>query len=218
MDHYLGTAFFVTRNGIAFGAAHCLPKPSDVPDGLAVLAALMIDGVPKWHRVVASLVPNNTDVAILKVSAGTTPHLEVSFDRLLMGQDVESVGIPSHNENPRSEFDFRCLKGHVVSGTHPERLLDLSFEAPRGMSGSPVLMNGRAVGILLGSGRSEFLEDSTQHEEVRGDVTQVTKTEVRRVLHYGAAEHLWRLRDWQGEITGGLSLPAFIAKMNTGAA
>lgn len=213
-EQFLGTAFFVTRNGIALAANHCMPKPEAVPEDRAVLAALWRGGKPAWHRVVADANPTSTDLAILKVSSVPSPYLQIDWSQMSIGDDVTAVGIPGHLEN-EGNIDMRCLKGHILEATRKTRAARLSFEVPRGMSGSPLFKSGLATGVLLGTGRSEFLDDSyVDEQEKAGEVTRVTRTEVKRVIHYGAAEHLWRLADWHHEITGGEPLQKFIAKIN----
>ena len=36
-DRFLGTAFFIAKNGVALTAAHCVPDPASIASGLAFL-------------------------------------------------------------------------------------------------------------------------------------------------------------------------------------
>src|SRR5258708_4331296 len=127
--NFLGTAFFITKNGVALAAAHCLPSPVQLKKGETVLAALWDGSIVRAHEVVAATVIPNYDVAIMKVRKVPTKYLPLSFGELSMGSDVSAIGIPQHSVSEQGK-EFRCLKGHV---TFAARFLELSFSAPRGM-------------------------------------------------------------------------------------
>lgn len=206
---FCGTAFFITRNGIALSAAHCIPN--EIPAGKALLAATWNGSAPLWIRVDQCLVPIGSDLAILKLTAGLTSYFEPSFERPTIGQDVSTLGFPSTIEN-LGEYDLRCLKGHITAAARPNQDLDLSFPVPRGMSGSPLLSSdGRAIGLVRGTNRSELVEEET--EDSGG--SNATRIVTKRVIQYGAAEGLWRYADWEfPDATGSQGLSRFIEARN----
>lgn len=209
---FLGNGFFVAKNGVALAAAHCLPRPADLPAGETVLAALWDGTIVRAHQVVASTIIPNYDVAILKVRAAPVRHLPVAFTELTMGSDVSTVGIAQHSVWGGGK-EFRCLKGHV---TFAARFLELSFAAPRGMSGSPVFDGTRVAAVLTGNARSETLDDIVEETtQVADGRTTITKIETKAVINYGLAEPLAKLRDWSHEITGGRPFAAFIDWLNS---
>jgi hypothetical protein len=209
--NYLGTAFFITRNGIALTAAHCVPPPESVPPGQALLAGVWANG-RAWAAVVqaATIIPNY-DVAILKVSTPPAQYLPLSFVELIMGHDVYAVGIPEHSVSGQGK-EFRCLKGHV---TFEARFLELSFAAPRGMSGSPVFYGDRVVAVLSGNAKSEALEDQVEETTIVSEGrTVVRRVETKAVVNYGLAESLAKLGAWSHEITEGEPFERFVARLN----
>ena len=62
-DSFLGTAFFVAKNGVALTAAHCVPDPSTIPAGQAFLAIVwdgtrdevepLAQDIVAWHQALA---------------------------------------------------------------------------------------------------------------------------------------------------------------------
>jgi hypothetical protein len=104
------------------------------------------------------------------------------------------------------------MKGHV---TFAPRLLELSFPAPRGMSGSPVLRDSHVVGVLCGNARSEAIEDQIEEKtETIGSLVKVTRVETKAVINYGLAEPVYPLKDQKFVIAEGLPFKEFLAKLN----
>ena len=210
-ENFLGTAFFVSKNGIALTAGHCTPDPANLPSGKALIAAIWDGQRARAQQVQLATVLNGQDLAVLKVSHSPAKFLPVSFEQVHMGEDVASVGVPLHSVSGEA-FEYRCLKGHV---TFVSKTLELSYPAPRGMSGSPVLRNGRVVGVLSWNARSEALEDqSDEVVEKIGATTRVTKTVTMSVTNYGQAEQLHALERMVIPLAEGLAFKDLLAKMN----
>ena len=209
--NFLGTAFFVSKNGIAITAAHCTPSPANLPKGKAFVAAIW-DGMHAQARMVQlATVLETQDLAVLKIPHSPSKCLPLSFERVRMGEDVVSVGVPLHSVSGQS-FEYRCLKGHV---TFVSKTLELSFPAPRGMSGSPVLKDGQVVGVLSWNARAEALEDqSAEVVEKIGPITRVTKTVTMAVTNYGQAEPLHPIESAVFPLADGLPFRELVARMN----
>jgi hypothetical protein len=211
--NYLGTGFFISKNGVALTAGHVIPSPDQIPDGKALLAVVYDGELPRGQQVQIAFVHDKFDIAVLKVAFSPKKYLPVSFEPAHMGEDVMAIGIPEHSvSGPHKEF--RCMKGHV---TFAPTLLELSFPAPRGMSGSPVFRGSKVVGVLCGNARSEVMEDQIDEQtETVGNLVKVTRVETKAVINYGLAEPLARLRDQEFVICEGLPFNQFLAKLNGG--
>jgi hypothetical protein len=209
--NYLGTGFFISKNGVALTAGHLTPVPEQVPDGKALLAVVYDGERPRGQQVQIAFIPDNHDIAVLKIAFSPTKYLPLSFERVHMGEDVMAIGIPEHSvSGPHKEF--RCMKGHV---TFAPRLLELSFPAPKGMSGSPVLRASQVVGVLSGNARSEAIEDQIEEQtETIGSLVKVTRVETKAVINYGLAEPVHPLQDQKFVICEGLPFRQFLAKLN----
>jgi len=211
-DRFLGTAFFVTKNGIALTAAHCVPAPSDIPPGSAFLAVTWSGTQAHAQKVRAATVVDGRDLAILKIDWCPSKYLPVSFESVHMGEDVLAVGVPLHSVSGQ-DYEFRCLKGNV---TRMSNYVELSFPAPRGMSGSPVLRDGEVVGVVSWNARAEALEDQTEETtETFGPITRVTRTVVMAVTNYGQAEPIASLRTAVWEFSDGLGFESLLGALNT---
>jgi hypothetical protein len=95
--NYLGTGFFISKNGVALTAAHLMPAPDRVPDGKAVLAIVYDGERPRGQQVQIAFVPDNHDISILRIAFSPARYLALSFDRVHMGEDVVAIGIPEHS-------------------------------------------------------------------------------------------------------------------------
>lgn len=211
-DRFLGTAFFISKNGVALTAAHCVPPPSSIPSGRAFLAIIWDGERPRAQQVQMASVLDNQDIAVLKIAHCPSKYFPVSFEPVNMGEDVATVGVPDHSVSGTA-YEYRYLKGHV---TMVSKTLELSNPAPRGMSGSPVLRNGHAVGVLSFNARSEALEDQYEEKtEQFGPITRVTKTITMSIINYGQAEQLSLLANAKFPFTGGVSFQEFIKNLNS---
>jgi hypothetical protein len=208
--NYLGTAFFVSKNGVALTAGHCVPDRESLgPNSL--LAGLWDGTHVRSHRILAATKIDNYDVAILKIENIRPKYLPLAYANLPAGTDVMTFGIPEHSVWNMGK-EFRCLKGHITFVTH---FFELSFAAPKGMSGSPVLVNGEVVGVLSGNARSETLEDQCEEKtEVFSGMTKKTIVETKQVINYGLAAPLLPLKDWKHEICGERPFSEFIHFLN----
>lgn len=209
---FLGTGFFVSKTGVALTAGHCIPS-ADRVTGHDIVATVSNGTELRAYRVaIAALIPG-FDVAILKIEVSEVPYFDLDFrpEMGLMGEDVQTIGIPEHSVSGGKEF--RCLKGHVTFRT---RYLELSFPAPRGMSGSPILVGNRVCAVLTGNARSEALEDSLDETstDASGHVT-VTRTKVMSVVNYGLAEPLAFLGAWTNALTRNKTFPEFLRILNS---
>lgn len=208
---FLGTAFFVTRQGDAITAAHVLPPPTSLANDTRLVAVVVVDGKERVCWVNHAAVLEAFDVALLKVNLQDTKYLSVSAEPVLAGTDIQVLGIPSH-EVVGAGKEMRILKGHV---TLAHERLELNFPIPAGMSGSPVLTGSFVVGYATGKVRSEEIED--QHEEIvtlTGTREQIRIATTARVTYYGLAFPFAKLATVRDPILDSLTLLEFIAERN----
>jgi Trypsin-like peptidase domain len=210
-DRFMGTAFFVTKNGVALTAGHCVPNPSSIPSAHAFLAVIW-DGLrARAQQVQLATVLSDQDVAVLKIAHSPSKYLPVSFAPVHMGDDIVTIGVPLHSVSG-TDYEYRCLKGNV---TRVSKTLELSVPAPRGMSGSPILKDGKVVGVMSWNARAESLEDQSDEKiEQIGPITRVTKTVTMAVTNYGQAERLSALQGKPLPFTEGVAFEQFIANLN----
>jgi hypothetical protein len=110
---FLGTAFFVTKQGDAITASHVIPQPEDLKPGHRPIAVVLIGGKQQvcWITMVAKI--ESFDIALFKVNLENTKYLPVITENILAGTDIQIIGIPSH-EVWGSGKEMRILKGHVT--------------------------------------------------------------------------------------------------------
>lgn len=210
-DRFLGTAFFISKNGVALTAAHCVPAPAAIPGGHAFLAIVWDGHRARAQQVQLATVLAPQDLAVLKVAYSPTKYLPVSFEPVHMGEDIVTVGVPLHSVSG-VHFEYRCLKGHV---TLVSKALELSCPAPRGMSGSPVIRGSKVIGVLSWNARAEALEDQSEERvEKVGQITRVTKTVTMAVTNYGQAEPLSPLAAATIPFAEGLAFEPFLTRLN----
>ena len=208
---FLGTAFFVTRQGDAITAAHVLPHPSSLSEDLRLVAIVHVEGKEQVCWVNQAAVFEPFDVALLKVNLPNTKYLSVSAEPVLAGTDVQVLGIPNH-EVVGAGKEMRILKGHV---TFVHERLELNFPIPAGMSGAPVLAGPFVVGYATGKVRSEEVED--QYEEVvkltntREEIHIATTS---RVTYYGIAFPFSNIAQVHDPILENRTLIQFIEEQN----
>ena len=208
---FLGTAFFVTRQGDAVTAAHVLPPPASLADDLRLVAVVVIDGEEQVCWVNHAAVFEAFDVALIKVNLACTKYLSVSAEPVLSGRDVQVIGIPNH-EVVSAGKEMRILKGHV---TFAHERLELNFPIPAGMSGSPIMAGPFVVGYATGKVRSEEIED--QHEEIvklTDTREQIRIATTSNVIYYGLAFPFSNLATARDPILENRTLLEFIAERN----
>ena len=209
----MGTAFFITKNGIALTAAHCVPSSEDLGEK-KLYAGVWYEGRMQLFYIIASGVFGSLDIAMLKVKSPDVKYFPVLFENMILGTDVWTVGIPAHEIRDGERRIVRLLKGNV---TFLSRFAELSFPAPKGMSGSPVFIDNKVAGILTGNVRSEHLEDQFEEiVQVSGDKEIIKYGKTTSVVNYALAQEMKPLKDLRHEIFGDECFVEFINKINKG--
>ena len=209
---FLGTAFFVTRQGDAITANHVLPKPADVAPNRRVVAIVQQGSQQQvcWLTHFASF--EQCDLALIHVNLERTKYLPLSDQDVPAGSDVQLIGVPSH-EVWMAGKEMRLLKGHVtLAGPR----LELNIPIPLGMSGSPVFLGSKVVAYAVQSVKSEEIEDYTEEIELlSNNKEQIRITKVTRVTHYGLVYPLAGLRGEASPVFDGRSLMQLVEDRNS---
>lgn len=208
---YLGTAFFVSKQGDAITARHVLPASDAIPQGKRVIAVVLREGKEEVCWITHGVLFSHEDLALFHVNLQDTKYLKLAEMEFPAGTDVAVIGVPSH-EVWMSGKEMRFLKGHV---TLVAQYLELNIRIPPGMSGSPVIFNSKAVAIATSSVSSEEVEESTEEIEVlTNGKEQIRITKTVRMTHYGLALPFSRLRDQAFPVLGDKTLMQVIHERN----
>lgn len=189
---FLGTAFFVTKQADAVTAGHVLPNPADLPDGKKVIAVIQQGEEQHICWLTHAALFEKWDLALLHVNINNTKYLPLSDENVFSGSDIVLIGIPNH-EVWNAGKEMRILKGHVTLVTNQ---LELNFPIPLGMSGSPVLLDGKVVAYAVGTLKGE--EIASYEEEVEllsNNKEQIRISKVIQLTHYGMAYSFAQLKE-----------------------
>jgi len=210
-DGFLGSGFFIAKNGVAITAAHVLPMPEAIPGKQVRIGQRTADNRIQGYVIESFVIFQKFDIAIMKVDIGDCKYLPIVFRDLWMGMDVATIGIPASSIIGNG-FGMRCFKGHISwAGERPE----LSFPAPKGLSGSPVFHNGKVVGVISGNSRSEQLDDSVETiEEITNNYEKIRIVESKSIVQYGVMESLKKIEHCTHEIFGASTFAEMIEAIN----
>lgn len=163
---------------------------------------------------VDSEVNHGYDVAFVKVKLPTPPkYFEWSFDELDLLSNVQSWGFPHAYDIVNSEAGHRALKGYVVAAkvfhgcSGKPRSYELSFPAPEGLSGAP-LIDERSMqikGIVVGTSSIETpisLDKIVERTVSTGGTIEKTESEYRSFC-LGIAIQSKSLKDIKSRLLGG---------------
>lgn len=221
---FLGTGFFVTKNGDAVTAAHVLPRPDQLKPKEQLFAITVFDDGEKYCRIVMSAFFREVDLVLFRVQTERESNIffKPCFEEVGNGDDVIAFGVPEHNPSfdiSRHRSDgatkqLRTLKGHI-SLRHGSGLSELSFPVPGGMSGGPVLVGTKCVGYLVGSVTSKQIIDRTEEiVELTNEREKIEITEITQFVTYGMFNPFSRLNNKKLPILEDRTLEDFLARRN----
>lgn len=201
----LGTCFSIGGSHM-MSAGHVV-RGLEQADGLVPIVGIQD---PDNHSFKAARVMDSEilahDIGLLTVefmhpeSTGWFHHLKWNAQPLTGFDPVRCCGYPygQHVAGVRQSVVQRCFQGHVVADLYEFELpgsdadifpaYELSFSAPRGLSGSPLLSNaGRVLinGVVIGNSDSQMLV--YRSKEVDKDVQATTIVERYESLTLGIA-------------------------------
>jgi hypothetical protein len=141
------------------------------------------------------------DLAVLRANVPIARNARWDMSLLPLLSDVISVGYPYALDSASYEFSIRAFKGYVVSSGRFSRLpnrpphYELSFQAPRGLSGAALWSPGddpAIRGIVIGNQSTELLVFSSRERVVEDRETVVERFEA---MQTGIALQAIALRD-----------------------
>ena len=181
---YLGTGFFVSKQGDAFTASHVIPPPEDIESDRRLIAVTMREGKQEVSWINKALKFDELDIALIGVNLKGNKYFELVTEEIYSGTDIQAIGFPSHEMNLRGK-EMRILKGYV---TCSHKKLELNFSVPSGMSGSPVFIGNKVAALATGYIRSEEIEDYHEELSTISNQKEIIKiTEIRKAVYYGVA-------------------------------
>lgn len=208
---FLGTAFFVSKQGDAITANHVLPQPANLPENKKVVAIVQHGSEQKTCWITHFAAFAECDFALIHVNIDNTKFLTLSDCEVPAGSDIQIVGIPKH-EVYLAGKEMRFLKGYVSLAF---KQLELNVAIPLGMSGSPVFMGANVVAFATGTIKSEEIDDySEEIEKITDTKEQITITKVSRFTHYGLAFPFYKLKNQSSPIFENKTLMQFIDERN----
>jgi len=208
---FLGTAFFVSKQGDAVTASHVVPKPDSLPANKRVVAVVQSGDESQVCWITHFATYEEYDFALIHVNLENTKYLSLNDRDVPLGSDIQLVGIPSHEVWLKGK-EMRLLKGHV---TLIFKQLELNIAIPLGMSGSPVFIGAEVVAFATSSVKSEEIEDYYEEVEVvSNNKEQIHITKVTRVTHYGMALPFSKFRDEISPIFENKTLMQFVNDRN----
>ena len=140
----------------------------------------------KASQVVEHEVLPDYDLGIIKAIIPNARAMPWKTGEASMLQNVQSAGYPYALDLEHFRIRVRAFRGHIVSSlTFYEfrakpRAYELSFQCPRGLSGSPVLTvsrNPSIIGVIVGNRATEMLVMSDREKTVNGSETIVERYE-----------------------------------------
>ena len=158
-----GTAFYIS-NGFYLSAGHSIKNAIQCEKyGIAHKA---LDGKYKISFGIDNEVFDNKDIGIIKTEHEfpSTKVLKWDFDFPDKLSDVIAIGYP-YGLNPiQNMIKCRGFKGYITSVCKFWRFPDapavfeLSFQCPRGLSGSPLLLrnSNKIIGVVIGNEQTEM--------------------------------------------------------------
>lgn len=206
---FLGSAFAFRKKTHFLTAAHCI---GDLAHSSVYLGSPALNAGHATPVVSITRHPK-ADVAVLEVAAEGTYRVDPSFilaRNFGYGSDVCALGFSEETTEENTVKPMaRVFRGslqrffpHTGQFKHQYAAGELSFPAPAGLSGGPVLMMPQAI-HLVGIVAENFESTTYLHswEEIQEDGTRHSER-VHRVIQYGVFVQLEPLEPWLNRAVG----------------
>jgi hypothetical protein len=135
---------------------------------------------------------NNFDICIIKSEIPISKCFKWEENDLKYLANILSAGFPYALDTEKNVINLRAFKGYIVSRSpfsvlkNKQQIYELSFQAPRGLSGSPIIYTSslKIAGIIIGNISTKMLIFS--EEEVLNSEEKKT-IERYELLQFGIA-------------------------------
>jgi hypothetical protein len=215
---FAGTGFLIAPR-LLVTCWHCVGADLPTDQGYVGLFEDVVRHV-EWLEDISRDV-NGSDLATANVRAEPGTRFQLARDRALQGADVTAFGYPFSGQKEikpgvtAAKVERRLFKGYVMrtfkhsSSSQPETLAyELSFPAPAGLSGAPVIELGtpRVIGVIFGNSDVATIEHFAQVDS-EGNRTP----ELQRIVSFGLAIHTNTLLKLAGRATNSKALAEIIS-------
>jgi hypothetical protein len=180
----IGEGYFLTAGHVIHAALEC------------EWAGIGFPAESTWHGspFIESELLENYDIGVFTAETPGFKSMRWNLTSLPMLYNVQSIGYPYALDVEHARLNIRAFAGHVVSEqtfhalkANP-KIYELSFQAPRGLSGAPLLTSGRGksvAGVVIGNRATQMLIFSDK--EVLADGYRETTVERYESLQLGIA-------------------------------
>ena len=206
LNQVIGTCFSIGGDYF-LTAAHVLKSALQYKwSGISFAYKDMWHGSPFFNTQILE----DFDIGIFIAETPNTKFLRWNDKSFPMLQAVQSIGYPYAFDSENRQITVRSFAGHIVSEQKFHRLkgnariYELSFQAPRGLSGAPLLTleKGKSVsGIIIGNSTTEMLIYSDK--EIISDGIGENTVERYEALHFGIAIQSPQILDIYFTVLGG---------------
>jgi len=202
VKHVIGTCFSI-GNGFFLTAAHVVPSALDCG-----WIGYPVDKVWQMFNLKGSEINEDVDIAVIQADIPNHQVFKWQFQSFGMWESARTIGFPYALDLQHANLNIRGFSGHIVSelsfyGLKAEpRVYELSFQAPRGLSGAPLLIHGGTVGgVVVGNKSTEMQIFSDR--EILADGKQEKIVERYEALQLGIALTSPAIIDLDFKILGG---------------
>jgi S1-C subfamily serine protease len=202
VQHVIGTCFSI-GNGFFLTAAHVVPAALD-----RGWIGYPVDKVWQIFALKGSEINQDVDIAIIQADVPNHQVFKWQFQSLGMWEPARTIGFPYALDLKYANLNVRGLSGQIVSelsfyGLKAEpRVYELSFQAPRGLSGAPLLVHSGTVGGMVIGNKSTEMQIFSDRE-ILADGKQEKIVERYEALQLGIALTSAAIIDLDFKIIGG---------------
>jgi hypothetical protein len=208
----IGTCFSI-GNGFFLTAAHVVSSAVDCG-----WIGYPVEKVWRMLDLKGSEIHEDVDVAIIQAEMPDHKIFKWQVQSRGMWEQAQTIGFPYALDLENANLNIRGFSGHIVSQlsfyglTAKPRVYELSFQAPRGLSGAPLLLHsGEVAGIVIGNKSTEMQVFSDR--EILADGTQEKIVERYEALQLGIALTSASIIDLDFKILGS-TLRDYLVKSN----
>lgn len=204
---FAGTAFFIAPE-LLVTCWHCVNEDLSSDSGYIALVMQQPWYMDWLYNI--SRDSNGSDLATANLRGAPAFRFLLADDRALQGVDVSTFGYPfsgltQYEFGAVPALEIRLFKGYIMRTFTfdypqfgPTRSYEISFPAPGGLSGAPLveMFTPRILGVIYGNN-----DVATTEHFAEVDLEGKRTPEIQRVVSFGLAHHTDTLRNLTGTAT-----------------